>query len=116
MKRITAIFLCLFLITAYGLRLTGHVSFAQEYSKEEEALFVAKKAFEDGFYEVSLGLLERFLKEYPASAKANEANLLIGECCFHQNRFLDALNKFEGLLNLASAKNILCCVFIINSI
>jgi TolA-binding protein len=82
-----------------------HYSFAQD-SKEEEALFVAKKAFEDGFYEVSLGLLERFLKNYPDSSKAPEAELLIGRCYYHQNRFLDALNKFEELLNKPSAKNI----------
>ena len=42
---------------------------AQASSKEEESLFVAKKAFEDGFYEVSLGLLDRFLKNYPDSKK-----------------------------------------------
>jgi TolA-binding protein len=75
-------------------------------SKEEEALFVAKKAFEDGFYDVSLGLLERFLRSYPNSFKATEVNLLIGQCYFHQNRFLDALAKFEELLNQAQAKDI----------
>lgn len=80
--------------------------FAQESSKEEEAIFVAKKAFEDGFYEVSLGLLERFLVNYPGSKNSQEANLLIGRCFYHQNRFLDALNKFEELLNKTSAKDI----------
>ncbi|MCX5703927.1 MAG: hypothetical protein NT066_05515 [Candidatus Omnitrophica bacterium] len=87
-----------------ALRFT--LSFAQEPSKEEETLFVAKKAFEDSFYEVSLGLLERFLKNYPDSPKVTEVNLLIGQCYFHQNRFLDALSKFEGLLSQGSAKNI----------
>lgn len=67
---------------------------------------MAKKAFEDGFYEVSMGLLERFLKNYPDSPKVNEANLLIGECYFHQNRFLEALNKFDGLINQSSSKSI----------
>lgn len=75
-------------------------------NKEEEALFVAEKAFEDGFYDVALGLFERFLKNYPASLKTAEANLLIGQCYYHQNRFLDALTKFEGLLTLPSAQNI----------
>jgi TolA-binding protein len=75
-----------------------HLSYAQESSKEEEALFVARKAYEDGFYEVSLGLIERFLKNYPTSAKQAEANFLIGQCYFHQNRLPDALAKFEGLL------------------
>ncbi|MBI5144960.1 MAG: tetratricopeptide repeat protein, partial [Candidatus Omnitrophica bacterium] len=72
--------------------------YAQD-AKEEEALFVAQKAFADGFYEVSLELLERFIKNYPTSPKIPEANLFIGECYFHQNKFLDALNKFNQLLN-----------------
>src|SRR3990167_5510712 len=92
------------LIAGALFAVTSRATFAQDSSKEEESLFVAKKAFEDGFYEVSLGLLERFLNNYPDSPKATEANLLIGECYFHQNRFLEALNKFEGLLNLPSAK------------
>ena len=75
-------------------------------SKEDETLFVAKKAFEDGFYEVSLGLLERALKNYPDSAKRPEVELLIGRCFFNQSRFLDALAKFEELLNQAAAKPI----------
>ncbi|MDI6606231.1 MAG: tetratricopeptide repeat protein [Candidatus Omnitrophota bacterium] len=75
-------------------------------SKEEEALFVAEKAFGDGFYEVSLQLLERFLKNYPDSLQRPQAELLIGECYFYQNRFLDALNKFEELLNQPAARKI----------
>ena len=75
-------------------------------SKEEEALFVAKKAFEDGFYEVSLGLLDRFLKGFPTSTKKAEVNLLIGQCYFHQDKYLDALTEFEKLLNDPSANNI----------
>ncbi|MDP2941028.1 MAG: tetratricopeptide repeat protein [Candidatus Omnitrophota bacterium] len=82
-----------------------HYSFAQD-AKEEESLFVAKKAFEDGFYDVSLGLLERFLQTYPNSANAAEAELLTGECYFHQSRFLDALGKFEALLERPSANEI----------
>lgn len=74
-------------------------SFSQESPKEDETLFVAKKAFEDGFYEVSLGLLERFLKNYPASAKRQEVDLLIGQCYFRQNRLPEALKKFEAILN-----------------
>ncbi|MDD2679843.1 MAG: tetratricopeptide repeat protein [Candidatus Omnitrophica bacterium] len=74
--------------------------------KEEETLFMAKKAFEDGFYEVSLGLLERFLHDYPGSSKAKEAELLVGECYFHQNKFMEALAKFEALLKDPQAESI----------
>jgi TolA-binding protein len=94
------IFVLIFIFfTSYELRVTSYELFAQDTNKEEEALFIAKKAFEDGFYEVSLGLFERFLKNYPASVKQAEVNLLIGQCYFHQNRFLDALTKFEEILN-----------------
>jgi TolA-binding protein len=89
-----------------GRRVTSYVIFAQEPSKEEEAFFVSQKAFADGFYEVSADLLERFLKSYPNSSKQAEANLLIGRCYFQQNRFLDALNKFEELLKAPQAKDI----------
>jgi TolA-binding protein len=80
--------------------------FKVEDKKEEETLFVAQKAFEDGFYEVSLGLFERYLKDYPNSAKSAEVNLLIGECYFYQNRFLDALTKFEDTLKHPQANQI----------
>ncbi len=55
----------IFIILSVFCLLYPVLCLAQESSKEEETLFVAKKAFEDGFYEVSLGLLERFLKNYP---------------------------------------------------
>lgn len=74
--------------------------------KEDEALFIAKKAYEDGFYEVSIGLLGRFLSNYPGSSKIPEVNLLIGQCYFHQNKFIEALQKFEAILNQAQAKSI----------
>ncbi|RKY30496.1 MAG: hypothetical protein DRP74_06955 [Candidatus Omnitrophota bacterium] len=98
--------ICLFFIfwnLAFGF--CNFVLYAQD-GKEEEALFVAKKACEDGFYEVSLGLLERFLKNYPDSKSASQAELLIGECYFYQNRFLDALSKFEELLESPEAAEI----------
>jgi TolA-binding protein len=101
------------IILAWGIILSLLVgncnltSFAQEaQSKEEESLFVAKKAFEDGFYEVSLGLLERFLINYPDSPKAAEANLIIGKCYFYQNKFLDALKKFEEILKEPGSRDI----------
>jgi len=106
MKR-AAVFIVSFLlfICAFSLKVTTSNLFSADDSKEEESLFVAKKAFDDGFYDVSLGLLERFLKNYPDSSSAAEANLLIGQCYFHQNRFLDSLAKFEGLLDQPQAKS-----------
>ncbi|MFH0917618.1 MAG: tetratricopeptide repeat protein [Candidatus Omnitrophota bacterium] len=72
---------------------------AYEDPKETELLFMAKKAYEDGFYEVSLGMLERFEKKYKDSAKILQATLLSGQCYFNQGRYLEALNIFETLAN-----------------
>ncbi|MBM3249848.1 MAG: tetratricopeptide repeat protein [Candidatus Omnitrophica bacterium] len=96
MRKLLSVTLFIFLLACH-LPVNARTLFAEDSSKEEESLFVAKKAFEDGFYEVSLDLLERFLKSYPDSSKAAEAKLLIGRSLYHQNRFLDALAKFEEL-------------------
>jgi TolA-binding protein len=79
---------------------------AQEPSKEEEALFVAKKAFSDGFYDVAQGLLERLIKAYPSSTHVSEAQLLIGQCLYYQNKYLDSLGKFEALAQDPGARGI----------
>ncbi len=84
----------------------GNSSHAQDSSREDEAFYVAQRAFEDGFYDVSLSLLERFQAAYPVSPKFAQADLLIGQCYYFQNKFLEALKKFEGLLNSAFAGDI----------
>jgi len=94
------------IITTFNLQPSTCGFCAQVDSKEEEALFVAEKAFGDGFYDVSLELLERFLKTYPNSSHKPQVELLIGQCYFHQSRFIDALNKFEELKSQPSAKEI----------
>lgn len=81
----------------FSLFLTS-LGLAQNTAKEAELLFMARKAYEDGFYEVSLGMLERFQKEYPDQVKVSEADLLSGQCYFQQGRFLEALNVFERLI------------------
>ena len=95
MKRIPILHI-LIILTTCSLLLTTF-GFTQD-SKEEESLFISEKAFEDGFYDVALGLFERFLKNYPDSKKIAQVNLLIGQSYFHQNKFLEALAKFEELL------------------
>jgi len=99
-------FFVAFIVATVFIGLLPYLAIAQQSNKEEETLFVAKKAFEDGFYEVSFGLFERFLKDYPDSPKVPEINLLMGECYFHQSRYLDALSKFEELLNNPKALDI----------
>jgi len=104
-KPLKLIIVFLVFSTAFACAVIPRTS-ADDADKEEESLFVARKAFEDGFYEVSLGLLERFLKNYPGSKKAAEVRLLIGQCYFQQNKFFEALTKFEELLNSSDARDI----------
>ena len=89
-KVIAGVLILVLFLTSFG--------FAQETPKEAELLFMAKKAYEDGFYDVALGMLERFKKEYPDSAKTSEARLLIGQSYFHQGSYPEALNTLEALL------------------
>ncbi|MFH1577728.1 MAG: tetratricopeptide repeat protein [Candidatus Omnitrophota bacterium] len=80
--------------------------YAQPNSQEQEALYVAKKAYEDGFYEVALNLFGRFLKNYPASKKAPEANLYIAQSYFQQEKFILALTGLEKLSSDPAAKDL----------
>ena len=88
MRKIIIVSLLLFLTAT---------AFAQ-VPKEEEAVFVAKKAYEDGFYEVSLTLFQRFLDKYPASTLCRDASFYIGQCYFYLKRYNEALMQFGQLL------------------
>jgi len=90
---------------AFGQTANTLVSGSQAH-KEVELLFMAKKAYEDGFYEVALGMLERFQKDFPDSTKQSEARLLTAQSYFHQGRYLDALNILEALLADPKAANL----------
>ena len=61
--KIAGVFILILFFISTGL--------AYDDPKETELLFMAKKAYEDGFYEVSLGMLERFQKNYQDSRRAS---------------------------------------------
>jgi len=77
----------------------------------EEALYVAKKAYEDGFYKVALNLFQRFLKNFPQSQNVPEVNLYIAQCYFQQNEFLAALTQLEKLSSDPKAEGLKDAVF-----
>ena len=79
---------------------------AQLESRQEEALYVAKKAYDDGFYDVALNLFKRFLRNYPENQKVPEANLYIAQCYFQQKKFIPALTLLEKLSSDPAAKNL----------
>lgn len=80
--------------------------YGQSSGKEEESFFVAQKAFDDGFHELAISLLERFLKNYPGSSQYNTARLLIAQCYYYQSKFFDSLKFLEQLLDDSLASNI----------
>ena len=72
--------------------------------KEEDTFYVAVKAYEDGFYDVALTLLDRFLKTYAQSDKRFDAFAYVGQCYFFQEKYLKALDQFETLLKTEGAE------------
>jgi TolA-binding protein len=73
---------------------------------EEEVFFLARKSFEDAYYEVSIGLLERYLNNFPEGLRAGEAELLLAEALFLQNKLPKAQERLEALLDKPSAERI----------
>ncbi len=78
--------------------------YGQQVLKEDELFFAAKRAFEEGYYEASLGLLNRFAKDYPESSEEPEALILSGRCYLQQNRVREAIKIFEGLIKKVPSK------------
>lgn len=78
----------------------------QSADKEEELFFVAQKAFEDGFYDVALRYLDKFIKDFPQTQKRPQVNLLMGQCYFFDSQYLKAFDVFQSALNSADSKDI----------
>ncbi|MCM8786601.1 MAG: tetratricopeptide repeat protein [Candidatus Omnitrophica bacterium] len=75
---------------------------------EEEKFYIATKAFNDGFYDVSISLLERFIKEYPHSQHLIEAKLYIAKCYYFKENYPKALEVFNEIVSkLPSASSFL---------
>jgi len=98
--------LSLLLIGFYVLSCLLNPSLILANEKEDELFFVSQKAFEDGFYDVALRYLDRFLTEFPETKKRPQVMLLIGQCYFFDNQYLKAFDQFEGLLKSADSEEI----------
>lgn len=66
-------------------------------SNEKEVFVVAQRAFEDGFYDVSLRYIDQLFKEFPQTSKAVDAHLLEGQCYFFKKQYLKAFAVFQEL-------------------
>lgn len=82
------------------------ISAADLNKKEEDAFYVATKAYQDGFYDISLTLFDRFLKTYVDNDKKLDVFVYIGQCYFFQEKYLKALDQFESLLKTKGAERV----------
>ncbi|HPN66672.1 MAG TPA: tetratricopeptide repeat protein [Candidatus Omnitrophota bacterium] len=67
---------------------------------------LAKKAFEDEFYDISQEQLERFLLNYPQNERRDEAHLLLGRCYIALGKYAQAVNEFDIVLSSSSANRL----------
>jgi tol-pal system protein YbgF len=65
----------------------------------ESALYAqAKKAFDQGDNETALAEFQRFIKKYPKSSNADNAQFWIGEIRYRQKWFEEAIQEYEKVI------------------
>ncbi|NTV28869.1 MAG: tetratricopeptide repeat protein [Candidatus Omnitrophica bacterium] len=74
-------------------------------SNEKELFVVAQRAFEDGFYDVSLRYVAQLLQEFPHPERYVETRLLEGQCYFFKKEYLRAFNVFKELVEKDSYRD-----------
>lgn len=82
--------------------IAGPRALAAESGDESDFVY-AKKAFNDGFYDLSQERLESYLKSYPQSPHQYEAHMLLGRACYYRNNLAGALYEFESVLSAPQA-------------
>ncbi len=74
-------------------------------SNEKELFVVAQRAFEDGFYDVSLRYVTQLLTEFPSTTKLVEARLLEGQSYFFKKEYVKAFAVFKDLVSRGEYKD-----------
>ncbi len=75
-------------------------------SNEKEVFVVAQRAFEDGFYDVSLRYIDQLFKDFPQTSKTVDARLLEGQCYFFKKQYLKAFAVFQELAKRSEYKDV----------
>jgi len=84
---LVSLLVCLFTETA---------GFAAASAGEDQAYTLAKRSFQDGWYERAERELDEFIKAYPNSESLAEAVLLQAQCRYRQNQFESAAALLQG--------------------
>jgi len=70
--------------------------------EDAERLYtVGARAFDDGFYDLSIRMLDRFVDRFPTDPRAGDALLLVGQARLQQKGFQSALDAFRRAQSLA---------------
>jgi len=85
------IFLALFLLISLSF-----LCFAND-SKQKEKYQAAVNAFSDGFYDVSIPLLKRFIKDFPGSSLLIKANIYLAKSYYHLQDYRQALKILNNI-------------------
>jgi tetratricopeptide (TPR) repeat protein len=84
----------LFSLISFSFIFLGPV-FSQ--TQDEEAFYVAEKAFHDGFYQASQTLFEKFVRDFPYSKKLCKAKLYIAKSLYFQKKYPQAQEVLKEL-------------------
>jgi len=105
-RRFHRIKLLVIIVTGLFTSLCASAPLVRAQDNDEAELFlVAQKAFEDGFYDVSMRYINQLFEENPKTEKHIQAKLLLGQCYFFKSQYLKAYDTFEGLLKYNEYKD-----------
>lgn len=90
-------------IIAIFLLVPIEISFAQSDIDEAQDLYLAKRSFGDGFYEIALKHFQKYLQENPECDKG-EVQVFIGRCFLKLNKFGEALHTLQEVLDSSIAE------------
>jgi len=77
---------------------------AQTQAQEPQDLYLAKRAFGDGFYEIALEHFRKYLGSDPRAHKA-EIQIFISRCYLNLDKFGEALDTLGGMLEEGSLED-----------
>jgi len=91
MLKLIKILICFVILFSFS-----GISFAQDESDQVQDLYLAKKAFEDGFYEIALKHFQDYLKV--DTQDQEEVQIFISRCYLKLGNFTKALRGLEEIL------------------
>ncbi len=95
------------LLIGYFLFNLSSVNLSLAENQQDELYATALRAFDDGFYDVSIRYLEQMQQDYPSNPKLSQVKFLLAQSYFFKNRFSEALSLFNGLEGVYENKEIL---------